>query len=132
MRGRGFKHDPRFWRFDGRPAWLISPKYATSPHCHLVTADPKYVGRWRDAVRHIRSKRPRAFTACRTVRKPSEADRILRPGRVSDLSHERASFDAAQPHTIAERISCCRGAAYAASPPGRAGLYPAGPSPAAA
>src|SRR5882672_11920813 len=59
------------------------------------------INRWCDAVRHIRSKRPRALSARRTIRKPSEADRVLRCCRISHLPHERASFDAAEPDAFA-------------------------------
>src|SRR3982074_2507461 len=42
---------------------------------------------WCDAVRHIRSKRPRALSAHRTIRKPPATDRVLRSGRISHLPH---------------------------------------------
>src|SRR5713226_3110062 len=82
------------------------PKYAAGGGCN---------NRWCDAVRHIRSKRPRALSARRTIRKPSEADRVLRCCRISHLPHERASFDAAEPDAFARRISGCGGAAHQAS-----------------
>src|SRR6266704_2509805 len=60
------------------------------------------INRWYNAVRHIRSKRPRALSTRRTIRKPSEADRVLRCCRISHLPHERASFDAAAPAMYVE------------------------------
>src|SRR5712691_6698602 len=90
------------------------------------------INSWYDAVRHIRSKRPRALSARRTIRKPSEADPVLRCCRISHLPHERASFDAAEPDAIARGVSGRGGAAHQASAARTIGLCVARASSAAA
>ena len=85
-----------------------------------------------DAVRHLRSERPRAVSALRAIRKAARADRVLRPRRLSHLAHERASFDAAQSDAVAERVPRRRYAAHPPHPARRAGLCAADASSAAA
>src|ERR1700761_3231694 len=101
--------------------WIIQFDLTISNRIGCLSLKNKAAGET-SAIRRLRPKRSWHLSAQRAVRKSPQADRVLRSGRLSRLSHERASRDDAEHDAVTKRLPGCGGAANQAFAPWRAGL----------